>query len=410
MNCNLNLGMIREILGEEDFMSRRRYQDPKIETRDDVQRPYYFVRVAIPKMTANGLTMKRVRHPLGFVDETTKKEAKARRGEVLDTINNGRAIVESQIRFRDIAKKFVDVRVPQLGAATQSKYALQIENHILPAFGNMKMCDIDKPAIEAWLTEKAQPTVVKGKQKEGLGWWSRVDLKGIMSGIFSAAKDWKLWSGDNPCHGVRIGKKSLVREKRILTAEKLRELLAALPDHVRLMVVIAFATGLRISEILGLKWQDINFESATLTVARRWHRGDVDVPKSEESKRTRQLGPLVEEFKRKYPGPHSSNKYIFAEYEGLPPDDRDINREILRPIAKRLGIYFNGFGFHTFRRQNISWRQTVGGSTPLEAQKMAGHAKVDMTMLYTITEAEREKEQVVRMLDRLMEVDGGKPQ
>jgi hypothetical protein len=40
----------------------------------------------------------------------------------------------------------------------------------------------------------------------------------------------------------------------------------------------------------------------------------------------------------------------------------------------------------------------------------AGHSEVDTTMLYTVTEAKLKKEQVYRMFDRLMEVEGGKPQ
>jgi hypothetical protein len=113
-----------------------------------------------------------------------------------------------------MARRFLDVRVPQLGFATQNKYRTQIENHLLPAFGDMRMCDIDRPAVEeAFLTQKEQA---------GLGWWSRIDLKGVLSGIFTTAKSWKLWEGDNPTEGVRIGKKRLVREKRLLTADQLR--------------------------------------------------------------------------------------------------------------------------------------------------------------------------------------------
>ncbi len=55
---------------------------------------------------------------------------------------------------------------------------------------------------------------------------------------------------------------------------------------------------------------------------------------------------------------------------------------------------------HTFRRLNVTWRQEVG-ATPIEAQKAAGHASLDMTFLYTQTDEAREREHVGRILDRL---------
>ena len=55
---------------------------------------------------------------------------------------------------------------------------------------------------------------------------------------------------------------------------------------------------------------------------------------------------------------------------------------------------------HTFRRLNVTWRQEVG-ATPIEAQKAAGHASLDMTFLYTQTDEAREREHVGRILERL---------
>jgi hypothetical protein len=77
-----------------------------------------------------------------------------------------------------------------------------------------------------------------------------------------------------------------------------------------------------------------------------------------------------------------------------------LQQHVFRPAAESVGIYFPGFGMHTFRRLNISWRQEVG-ATPFEAMKAAGHKNPSMTWLYTITDQEREKEQVLRMCQRI---------
>ena len=137
--------------------------------------------------------------------------------------------------------------------------------------------------------------------------------------------------------------------------------------------------------------------------------GFATLPKSSQSARVRQLGPLVDDFRRRYPGPQARDTFIFlGDDKATPPDERDLLRYELRPVLKKLKIYYSGFGWHAFRRQNITWRQQAG-ATPFEAQKSAGHAQPNMTFQYTLTDAERERDQVGRMFDRLMELERGKP-
>lgn len=125
-------------------------------------------------------------------------------------------------------------------------------------------------------------------------------IAGVLSSIFEAAKDWKLWEGDNPAAGVDLGREKEAREKRAISAEDLRRIITATADACAFIVMIAFGTGLRVSEILGLRWRNIDLEAGTLSVEQRWYRGDLDDPKTDASKRVRQLGaPLaVEAMKR----------------------------------------------------------------------------------------------------------------
>jgi hypothetical protein len=59
-------------------------------------------------------------------------------------------------------------------------------------------------------------------------------------------------------------------------------------------------------------------------------------------------------------------------------DDRAILPNVIRPAAKRLGFYFEGFGGHSFRRQNITVIQEEG-ATAFEAMAQAGHSRPAMT-------------------------------
>jgi hypothetical protein len=78
---------VRDILASLEADSVARYQDPKIEIRKDVKRPYYQIRPYVPVITENGVVKRRVPIKLGFVDETKKSEVKARKEEKMAPIN-----------------------------------------------------------------------------------------------------------------------------------------------------------------------------------------------------------------------------------------------------------------------------------------------------------------------------------
>lgn len=432
-----SLSIIRALLETKTLM--KRWQDPPIKVRDDVPRPYYYIRPYIPEPGSAGLVRKARRISLGFCDETTKRQAEAKKQEIMAPINAGKFILQAQIRFADLAEKYREARMANLpspemttstrvglGSATRAKYETHLKNHILPVFGRAMLADIDKQTIEAWLNREAAPHEHKPygpvvatkedepKKYEGLGSWALRDLRNILSAIFTAAKDWGLWQGENPCEGVRLPPLRPKRKKQIPEADDLRRFLAALKDTVimtgdaaRLFVLTVLVAGLRVSEVLGLAPEDVNTRLKTLQVSQRWHRGDLGPPKSLASERVREVGPLADQLAELGRG----KQYIFEREPGLPPDDRDLQQHVFRPAAEAVGIYHEGFGMHDFRRLNVTWRQEEG-ATPLEAMKHAGHSKVDMTFLYTITERKRERQVVDRIWYRIMgpEDEGGKVQ
>ncbi|MBI5085918.1 MAG: tyrosine-type recombinase/integrase, partial [Acidobacteria bacterium] len=116
----------------------------------------------------------------------------------------------------------------------------------------------------------------------------------------------------------------------------------------------------------------------------------------------RQVGPLLEElrlWKQRCPWA----EYLFGDPKKYLADDRDLQQHLWRPTAESLGIYFPGFGMHSFRRCSITWMQQVG-ATPIEAMRMAGHTSLEMTARYTVVDSNRERQQLQKMLEMI----GGK--
>jgi integrase len=371
-----------------------RHQDPKLQVRKDVPRPYFYIRPVVPVRTEAGIVRKQRRVPLGFLDEMTAKQAKVAKEEYMATVNAGKTLLQAQVPFERVVQLFEEGAMPLLASSTRGKYTHYITKCIRPAFAKKLMHQVG--------TQEIQVLVNNAK----LGWWAKQDLRNCMSAIFTHAKTIGLWSEPNPCEGVKCGRKSTVREKKIPRGDQLAAFLDALADtkicsaeEARLMVLTAVVAGLRVSEVLGLQIRDLDVQDQTVTVRRRWHRGDLGEPKSESSRRTRPVGPLAVELASL--GLHrAKDAFLFAREDGRPPDDRDLQQHVFRPAAEKAGIYHPGFGMHTFRRLNISWRQEAG-ATPFEAMRAAGHANVSTTWLYTVTDGQREKDQVEKLWKRV---------
>lgn len=373
----------------------RRFQSGKLLVRG--KRPYWYVKITVPVITADGPKKVREEKILGFCDEMKRKEAEKKRSEILEAVNSHKVMASANVKFSELAERYRKAEIPLLGAGARGRYESTIKVHLLPAFADLRLSQIDTLTIQEWLNTK-----------DKYSWWSRQGMNGVMGAMFEAAKRWHLVDKDtNPTDGVRLGKKKLVREKRKLTIPQLQAILAAVQERERFIITILFALGLRISECLGLKWQDIDWEKGLVSIERRWYRGDLDDTKTEDSERVLALGPLVEEFRRRYPGPQAANKFIFDEGEGLPADDRELLRWNFRPVVKALKLYYVGFGWHAFRRENITLRQTLGGATPMEASKAAGHSSVDMSLVYFLDDHARQAEQVSKMLGALYEMPTG---
>lgn len=207
-----------------------------------------------------------------------------------------------------------------------------------------------------------------------------------MSMIFRHGMRWG-WLDQNPVTMVRCSSKRL-RRPDILTVEEFRALLAALPDRERLMGTICATTGLRICEVLGLKWEDIDFETHMASVLRSFTDGSIGPCKTEISEQPVPLDEIViEELLEWHPvcGFPKPEDWLFASYQTfgkVPMWPDSLRRKILQPVARKVGIRKH-IGWHTFRRTYSSLLAETGNDVKV-VQELMRHAKLSTTMeVYT---------------------------
>jgi integrase len=99
------------------------------------------------------------------------------------------------------------------------------------------------------------------------------------------------------------------------------------------------STGLRIGELLALRWQDVDLERRVLRVTRTVYDGHFDEPKTQRSKRSVPLGAkAIEILLAKRPDGMNPDALVFATEAGTAFDRHNLMNRQLKPTCKKLGL------------------------------------------------------------------------
>jgi len=280
--------------------------------------------------------------------------------------------------------------------STKLVYQSNLECHILPRWGSYGLGAVKTIEVEGWLRSlKLAPA-------------SKAKIRNVMSMIFRHAMRWGwLEQNANPITLVRCSTKRL-RTPSMLTASELRVLLDALPYRERLMGVICATTGLRICEVLGLKWQDIHFDVSTADVLRSFVDGVIGPCKTETSQQAIPLDEFVIGGLRLWQSETAYSKpddWVFPsdrKFGAMPLWPDSLRTKILQPAAKRAGIA-KRIGWHTFRHSYSSLLAHTGNDMRV-VQELMRHAKLSTILeVYTHSRMDKKRTAQQRAVDHLLD-------
>ena len=168
------------------------------------------------------------------------------------------------------------------------------------------------------------------------------------------------------------------------TKDEIRAMLNCAKGRWRPLILTAIFTGLRASELRGLRWGDVDLSEATVTVrqrADRWNR--IGSPKSDAAKRTVPLAPLVVNTLREWQlaCPKSELDLVFPNASGRPEQVAAIHYRGLGPLQRAAGITDSDkpkYGLHSLRHAAASLFIEEGFS-PKRVQALMGHSTIQMT-------------------------------
>jgi integrase len=110
------------------------------------------------------------------------------------------------------------------------------------------------------------------KLKQGLSWKTVKHIGTVLGTLLGTAEVWD-YIEDNPVRKTKLPRRGARPERKVLAPEQLRLLLAALPEPSCSLVWLVVLTGLRIGELLALRWRDVDLENGVLRVRQTLYEG-----------------------------------------------------------------------------------------------------------------------------------------
>src|SRR6516162_4336735 len=258
--------------GDFERMARRRFQDPKPfgrgewwclhYWRDDLTEGKHRRRKAWAKLAAASMPEREVRKVAA---------------ELLRPLNQGLESIGSATNFTSyVNETYIPVVMPLMAKSTQDRSRGIIANYLHPVFGGLCLRDLTTLTIQRYFSE------MTGSK---LSHESKDKIRDVLSSILGSAVQYGLLV-KNPVEGVRLPAERSGRRKSkpVISPEQFDQLIASIPEPYATMVYVAIYTGLRVSELAGLRWNDIQPDS--ITIDERYCRGDWGAPKSEASNAT----------------------------------------------------------------------------------------------------------------------------
>lgn len=274
------------------------------------------------------------------------------------------------------------------GETSRSEYGRVFEKWILPRWEGEKLGEVqanDVKTLFVWMrAQGASTSEIKKTRTAG-------------SAMYATAREDDGIVSANPFLGVKIPPASSVGDEEIddkdvkakgMSREELGWLLAALPDEHHLFFEFLAHTGLRISEVAGLRWEHVDLSAGRLRVREQVYRGKRKKLKSKSGSRDLPLSPgmvvkLHAHRARTYEGegasvfPSSGKLRKTKDGYAFPFDSKALARDVLVPTRESLGLEW--VTFHTFRHTCASMLFERGRNL-VQVSKWLGHADPAFTL------------------------------
>lgn len=340
-------------------------------------------------MTTEDINKKRKQKNMGTY--TNKRDAEKRKRELIYLKDQNKLLAPNEQTLKNFLSEFMESYKRNLSITTYVGYLKILEKHIYPELGAIKLSELQPIHLQQYIDKKTlelTPQTVK------------IHLN-ILSVALTYAYKLKMID-DKLTDRVMIPKSEKFKNE-VYTEKDLRILLDKIKDtNIELPVHLAVGFGLRISEILGLRWQDIDFENKVIHVRQITARVNGEVilkePKTESSirdlsgpqeifemlkkERKKQLQDRLKERKM-------NEELIFFDNKGNPIGEDCISQRFRRFLKN---TELKQIRFHDLRHAHATL--LIGKNVnPKIVSDRLGHSNITTTLnIYAHTMKEMDRE------------------
>ncbi|HEY6539795.1 MAG TPA: tyrosine-type recombinase/integrase [Ktedonobacteraceae bacterium] len=212
---------------------------------------------------------------------TTQSEAATALNEMLYQQRQGKLATGPRQTVKQYLEYWIEIHRASVKVSTYVLYRRLLDNHILPELGNYQLQSLTVDQVQAFYAKK---------QQEQLAPRTLHNFHAILSTAFKDAVKWKRLSV-NVCEHVTLPRISKYEVKPLDQEQAKRLLDVARGGRLECLLTLALVSGMRVGEMLALRWGDINFEEKSLQVRHTVNfiegYGFVETePKTESSRRT----------------------------------------------------------------------------------------------------------------------------
>lgn len=281
------------------------------------------------------------------------------------------ALQPTNIQGKEISfKKLTDLYIentakPTLKYSTLVMYQRVLSAHVIPNFGNTNISSITSFSIQQLLTEKLNT---------GLSNQTVKHIYAMIKRVLNQAVKWG-YLGVNPIQNVtppKVHKKEVKTFTREETAVFLAGVQGTRYTHI---YTLAITTGMRQGELLGIRWQDVDFESRRISinqaVATIQGKNYISTPKT--GKRVIKLSQMAVDS---FPAPRMKSGLVLCTRNGNPV----LARNLLRHFKKTcVNLKLPNLRFHDLRHTAATLLLSANVH-PKIVQEMLGHSTIALTL------------------------------
>lgn len=306
---------------------------------------------------------------LGTVEQIPTRSAALKAAEPL-RLNASAGNTAVPVTVKQLVKHYTENELPNKAHSTQRTVGTSLTVWVLPIWGEFRLSDVRTVEVESWLRGLLLANATKAK------------IRNVMHAAFAHACRHE-WLMRNPIGLVRQSAKR-TKTPDVLDSEEVRRLLAALQNPARMVVFLTAGTGLRISEALGLRWSDIDFQVGVINLKCAVVHQQLSEMKTEASQKpvpmAGGLATALQEWSTESAYRHAED-WVFASpamHGKQPYWPETLLRCYVQPAAKRLGIA-KQIGWHSFRRTFATLLKGSGEDVKT-VQELMRHANSRLTL------------------------------